>query len=216
METYTGYQDFQLKNTLDGKTPSERETAIREQLQEQQKLAELTNIVIENATSPTEPLKITYHLRIPEYADRTGSRLFLQPAVFQKGAASWFEAENRRTMIMFNFRFTTYDEIHITPPAGYELEEASSPGGIEMGAVGQYTTSIAIGRGKGTITYKRTFKLTGLNFAQKFYHPIKALFDEVRTKDCHTVILKRSEPSSAPAPTVSSADASTGEPAATQ
>jgi hypothetical protein len=193
-EDYTGYQDVTFKNILDDKTATERETFVREQVQEKLKLAEVSAIVVENAASPTEPLKISYHLRIPAYADRTGTRLFLQPAIFQKGAPSWFEAETRQTTIMFPYRYTTNDEIHITPPEGYTLEEASSPGGVDMGPVGEYNLSLAVGRETGTLSYKRTFKLTGLTFAKKSYKPIKAMFDEIYTKDGHTVILKRIEP----------------------
>jgi hypothetical protein len=42
--------------------------------------AELSDIRIENVTDPVKPFVYAYHVRVPGYAQRTGKRLFLQPA----------------------------------------------------------------------------------------------------------------------------------------
>lgn len=190
-ETYSGYQEVALKNRLANLSYPERETAVRDQVHEYQILAEVTNIVVRNATSPTEQLEISYHLRIPEYADCTGPQLMLQPAVFHKNLRPWFEADTRENTIVFKYRYITNDEVVITPPAGYAIDDAGAPGGVDMGAAGDYTATLQSGGENGAITYKRIFRLSGLTFVKKFYPRIKSMFEEIRTRDRHTVIYRK-------------------------
>ena len=188
---YSGLQEAELKWTLDGLATLERETFLRELLQAQLKLAELTNIKIENATNPIAPLTISYHLRVPEYADRTGSRLFFQPAVFQKNAGPLFPEEKRRTNVMFQHAHTLIDEIRILPPEGYELEEASAPGAIPMGELGGYDAKISVVKRTGELIYRRNFSLKGISFENKFYGPIRQAFETMHRYDGHTLTLRR-------------------------
>ena len=47
--------------------------------------AELADIKIENVTDDAKPLLYKFHVRVPGYAQRTGKRIFIQPAFFQRG-----------------------------------------------------------------------------------------------------------------------------------
>lgn len=193
-EDFTGYCDVKLKRMLDGMSEQEREDYVRKQLQEHQKLAELTNIKIENATAPLEPLKISYRLRIPQYADRTGTRLFVQPACFQKGAPALFEAAKRRTNILFPFCYSTRDDISIKLPAHCTIEEGSAPGNLQMGALGDYSTELRVYRKTNTLSYIRNFSLKSTLFPQPSYPAIKKAFEIIRTRDAHTLTLRLGEP----------------------
>ena len=52
----------------------------RDLIKEQMSTAEISNIKIENVTDPAKPFVYAFHVRVPGYAQRTGKRLFLQPA----------------------------------------------------------------------------------------------------------------------------------------
>lgn len=193
-EAHTGYREADLKAKLDDKAPGEREELLKEQLQRYQKLAEITQIVMQNASSPTEPLKISYHLRIPQYADKTGTRLFFQPAVFQKNEPPKFVASTRRKPLIFPYSYTTIDEICIKPPENWTLEDASAPGSFPIGTLGNYSATIGVRRKSGTIVLQRKFSLNSAALDPKVYPAIKGIFEEVQKKDGHTLTLKQVEP----------------------
>jgi len=81
---YTGHLAVERKALNDDDSPTQREENLKEAVKSRLSSAELTNIAIENATDPVRPFRYKYHVRVPEYAQRTGKRLFLQPAFFEK------------------------------------------------------------------------------------------------------------------------------------
>jgi hypothetical protein len=202
---YTGHQAVFQKFSLDYKTPAERETQIREDIQTLLKLAEVTDLKVENATDPTAPLKISFHLRIPEYADRTGSRLFFQPAVFQKNEPPRFPEPTRRTDIMFRYCYEDYDDIRIMPPEGYELEEASSPGSLDLGQMGAYDIVAGKLKGSEVLVYRRTFALRAINIPVAMYPAVQTAFDQIHKRDAHTLTLRRKTSTVTPSPDVPAA-----------
>ncbi|MFT3780939.1 MAG: DUF3857 and transglutaminase domain-containing protein [Nibricoccus sp.] len=188
-ETYSGYLESALKDLFDGKGSSEQEKIVQEHVTDYQPSAELTHITIENASAPVGPLKVSYRLRIPNYAGQTTSRLILQPAVFQKGVPPVFTADTRENMLMFTHRYTHHDEIRITPPPGFATETASTPGGVDMNPVGYYLATLQSDPKTNCVTYDRVFKISSLTFAKKYYSRIKGMFDEVQQKDTQTISL---------------------------
>ena len=199
-EVCTGQLGAALKYTLDGKTDTEREEYVRKEIQEHQKQAEVTAVTVANAADPIADLKISYHLRIPEYADRTDTRLFFQPAVLQKGVPPEFEAATRRGVIIFPYRSTTKDEIKIKLPEGFTLEEASAPQDLPMGKMADYAVNIYLNKGQRELTYQRTFTLKALTFAPGTYPAIRRAFEAVHQLDGHTLALRQDAAPAAPAP----------------
>jgi hypothetical protein len=188
---YEGHQAVARKFALDHRTVAERETYVRDEIRQNLKLAEATDIKVENASDPTAPLKISFHLRVPEYADRTGSRLFFQPAVFQKNEAPLFTEMTRRTDLIFSFCYVDSDEIRITPPEGFELEEGSSPGSFDLGDLGSYQLSIGIAKKTGTLVYRRDFALRAIAVSAQHYASVRDAFEEINKRDAHTLTLRR-------------------------
>jgi Domain of Unknown Function with PDB structure (DUF3857)/Transglutaminase-like superfamily len=92
---YTGHLAVERKRLNDEDSPTQREENLKEMVKNRLSSAELTNIVIENATDPVKPFVYKYHVRIPGYAQRTGKRLFFQPAYFHKGVEPMFSAGTR-------------------------------------------------------------------------------------------------------------------------
>ena len=188
---YSGHDQFTLKWRLDGLGTAGRETFVRDSIQAHLKLAEITEIKIENASDPVAPLKISYHLRIPDYADRTGSRLFVQPSVFQKNVPPVFPEATRRTNLMFNHAYVHTDDIRILPPEGYELEEASAPASLNLGGLGSCEFSLSVVKRTGEIAYRRAFTLKATAVEKKFYEPVRAGFEAIHQRDGHTLTLRR-------------------------
>ncbi|MFT3869916.1 MAG: DUF3857 and transglutaminase domain-containing protein [Nibricoccus sp.] len=200
VEIYSGQEDFSLKNLLDDKTPEKRAEYFRGRLLRQYKQARITDVVVENAADPLTNTKVTYHVRMPSYAEKTGSRLFIQPAVFQKGGTKRFSLPDgeRKTPLLFPHRFQTRDEINIVIPIGYVLEAASAPAPISVGGLCSSETQITFNRVKNVLSCRRELSLTNLIFKASVYAKIKTVLDKIRENDDHTLTLKRDESIEAP------------------
>ena len=81
----------------------------------QMSTAELSDIRIENVTDPVKPFIYAFHVKVPGYAQRTGKRLFLQPAFFQRGLQSeirlrlWLKLRRFAcTLMMFTLTTLTF------------------------------------------------------------------------------------------------------------
>lgn len=199
---YTGHRAVEKKVQNDDDSPNQREENLKEAVKNRLSAAELTNIVIENVTDPAKPFIYRYHVRVPDYAQRTGKRLFLQPAFFQKGAAALFETSTRRFPIYFHYPWSEEDKVTISLPKGYALDNADSPAPTAAGAISRYEVNIGASKDGSTLVYNRSFFFGGngsLLFPAESYQQIKKLFDELNTKDNHTITLKQSgSPGSAP------------------
>ena len=100
--------------------------------------------------------------------------------------------------MIFNYLFTTDDDLQIKLPEGYSLEEASSPGDLNLGALGTYQAKILLRQKANSINYQRKFSLNGLSFDKKFYPLLKEAFEAVHKNDNHTLTLKLKEPAAEP------------------
>jgi len=188
--TATGYFDVAAKNRYDALPTEEREKQLKDELQKQFPLAELSEIVFEHATDPLQPLVISYQLRLPGYAERTGARLFLQPAVLYKGLSPMFDAAERRSGILFHYLYREVDSIEITVPPEFKLEAGNAPPPLDLGKFGHYEVKVGYAAKIGTITYEREFQLSTAGVPSKLYPAVKRAMEEVNERDNHTLTFR--------------------------
>ena len=62
---YTGHLAVERKALNDDDSPTQREENLKEAVKNRLSPAELSNIVIENATDPVKPFVYKYHVRVP-------------------------------------------------------------------------------------------------------------------------------------------------------
>jgi hypothetical protein len=190
---YTGHLAVERKRLNDEDSPTQREENLKEMVKTRLSSAELTNIVIENATDPVKPFVYKYHVRIPEYAQRTGKRLFFQPAYFHKGVEPMFSAGTRRYPIYFHYPWSEDDQITIQLPKGYALDNADRPAPINAG-ISKHEVRMGISNDQTTLHYSRSFffgQRELLLFTVDKYELLKRLFDEVSKADNHMITLKQ-------------------------
>ncbi len=191
---YTGHLAVERKNLNDDDSPVQREENLKEAVKGRISSAELTNIVIENATDPVKPFVYKYHVRVPEYAQRTGKRLFFQPGYFHKGIEALFSAGTRRYPIYFHFPWSEEDRVEITLPKGYALDNADRPAPINAQDICKHEINMGITKDQTTLIYKRNFLFGGndaILFPVTTYDQIKHLFDEISRADNHMITLKQ-------------------------
>lgn len=190
---YTGHLAVERKRLNDEDSPTQREENLKEMVKNRLSSAELTNIVIENAEDPVKPFVYKYHVRIPEYAQRTGKRLFFQPGYFNKGVEPLFSAGTRRYPIYFHYPWSEEDEITIQLPKGYTLDNADRPVPISAG-ISKHEVRIGVTNDQTTLHYARSFffgQRDVLLFTVDKYELLKRLFDEVSKADNHMITLKQ-------------------------
>lgn len=195
--TNTGYFDLVAKNKYDALSPAEREKSLKEEVQKQFPLAELSDITFEHAADPLQPLVLSYLLRVPGFAEQTGTRLFLQPAVLHKGVPPLFDAPTRRSPIIFNHLYHERDSFEIGLPPGCTLEAGNAPAALDLGNFGRYAVTVGYASGRALVIYSREFELLGPGAAQKHYPAVKRLFEEVHARDNH-VLTFRTAPGTGP------------------
>jgi transglutaminase-like putative cysteine protease len=175
---------------------AERERAFVEDFMKRVPGAELSGFAIKNLDNPEAPYTMSFKLRAPGYAQRTGSRLFFQPAIMQRGAEAMFSASARQYQIYFPYAWSEADTVTIDLPDGYEIESGAGPqpDRINDGTVAFYEPKITIGPDGRRVTYTRelAFGAQGaLLFQAADYPVVKAFFGGVDRGDGYTLTLRR-------------------------
>ena len=192
---YTGHLAVERKVQNADDSPAQREENLKEMVKDRLSSAELTNIAIDDDADAAKPFVYKYHVRVPEYAQKTGKRLFFQPGFFMKGISALFSAGTRKYPIYFHHPWSEEDKVEITLPKGFALDNADRPAPINAGAISQYDVQMGITDDQSTLIYKRTFFFGKpdllLLFSVDKYDAIKQLFDEVNKADNHIITLKQ-------------------------
>ncbi len=194
---YSGHLAVERKEWDDDDSPSQREETLRDSIKSRMSTAELTNMSIENVTDPVKPYTRAYHVRVPGYAQRTGKRLFLQPAFFQYGLGPLFPTSTRQHSIYFSYPWSEEDEVTIDLPAGYTLDNADAPAPFAARPISEYKPSLAVTKDGKTLVYKREFYFGGgdnILFPVTSYNQLKGFFDTLHKQDAHTITLKQNTP----------------------
>lgn len=191
---YLGHLGVLFKASEDSLSEEERVKQVREQLLERLPGGTFENIRIEHVSERDAPYTVKYHLRIPGYAQRTGSRLFLQPALFQKGLPPDFAALTRTHPVAFRFGWSERDEIRITLPPGFSVETAEAPAPLVMPAVARLETKLVTAGDSTRLDVVRSFTFgdgNRLRFPSANYATVKGFFDAVQKQAEHSITLRK-------------------------
>lgn len=191
---YTGHLAVQHKEINDEDSPQQREQTLLDAIKRRMATAEISDIRIENVTDPVKPFVYQFHIRVPDYAQKTGKRLFLQPAFFQKGEGPLFPTSERKHSIYFHYPWKEEDEVLIELPKGFTLDNADAPGPFNVNQVGAYDVKLhSINDGQALRLQRRFFFGGGgsILFPSQSYASLKKVFDTLHERDSHTITLRQ-------------------------
>ncbi|HEV2862107.1 MAG TPA: DUF3857 domain-containing protein [Pyrinomonadaceae bacterium] len=202
---YTGHIAADVKEYYDDDSPAQREESVKNQVKRHFGTADVTDVKMENVTDPDKPIAYSFHVRVPGYAQRTGKRLFLKPAFFQNGEGPMFTTTTRRHLVYFHYPWAEQDEVELSIPEGFALDNAEAPAPFGSGSLTQYKPSLGVTDDGRVLIYKRSFFFGGGNhengaalvFPTTSYPQLKTYFDQVSTQDGHTIALKQGAPAPA-------------------
>jgi hypothetical protein len=180
---YTGHEAVEERVRRDGESKEEREKKLREAVQQRLPAAELSEIALEGLDAPEETVTVRYRVRVPGFAARTGKRLLVSPAYFQRGVPALFTAAERRHEIYFHFPWSEDDEVSIEVPFGFVLEDAAWASPFSAKSLAEYSSSVNLSADGRTLSYRRQFEFRGGFFQTVSYSGLKKLFDRLNESD---------------------------------
>ncbi len=194
---HNGHQAISRRAEMFTKNPAEREETLKNSWKASISTAEISDFSIENFNDSAKPYTYSFKVRVPNYAQKTGKRLFLQPGFFQYGTNPLFFGETRKYPIYFEFPWSESDEIEIELPKNFEADSVDSPNTIsETGGLARLNISIEMVKDTNILKYNRRFYFGAkgnILFPQTAYKPLKTLFDNFHKADTHAVSLKQKE-----------------------
>jgi Transglutaminase-like superfamily len=179
-----GYDDSEQKRLDDFKA----------EWKDQMSTGEFDEITLENFTDNSKPLVYSAKVRVPNYAQKTGKRLFLQPGFFEYGNKAIFSDSKRVHDIYFRYSWSENDDIQIEVPKTYAFDSADAP--VDNGDnqdISKQRIKMTL-EGGTILNYKREFYFGNGNktlFPVGAYPALKGLFDKFQTADAHTLSLKQ-------------------------
>jgi hypothetical protein len=193
---HTGHSGVTRRRFYAGISAREREEHVRELVRQRIDSAEIRDIRFESLTDQVKPLAYSFHVRVPAYAQRTGRRLFVQPAFFQRGVAPLFPTSKRTLPVYFHYPWSEQDDVEIELPPGFSLEDPGSLVSRPLENEGEYRARLKVNYlpAKRTLIYERRFdwgRGGRILFPADVYPRLKTIFDFVHREDNHTIALKQ-------------------------
>ena len=192
---YTGHFSYRHKMVNYDSSQNAREERLKERIAARLSTAEVSNIQIVNVTDHEKPFTYKYEITVPNYAQKVGKRMFLQPGFFAHGTESRFASSDRKHDVYFQFPWSEREVIEIELPEGYELDNAETLEPIKDNQnIGFLDIKTDHNKGTNKLVYNRDFYFGrgGYNlFRVGTYAALKGLFDQFHKNDTHTITLKK-------------------------
>ncbi len=192
---YSGHRAVVYRTENYDETSAKREEDFRKELTSRLSTAEISNVSIENIDDPAKPLIKRYRVRMPNYAQKTGKRIFLQPGFFEYGVSPVFSASTRKYDIFFHYPWLENDTVEITYPKSFDLDNADAPQAFaDSQNIASLTIKINVDKSANKMFYTRRFHFGGGGntlFKVDSYQALKNLFDNFQKSDSHTITLKQ-------------------------
>jgi hypothetical protein len=191
--TFSGHWNAIFKEQEDAETPADREKQLKDTLAERLPGAEITDVRVENVTEVGMAYKNSWKLRMPGFAQRTGTRLFVQPAIFQRGLARAFAESTRTADVYFQFPWVEDDMVTIDLPEGYTLEAPERPAPLDAGFAA-YEATLGTNANGRQLVFRRRLAVGQKNqllIKKDYYAIVKRFFDTVDESDARALALRR-------------------------
>jgi hypothetical protein len=191
-ETYTGHRANERRGVLASMSPAQREEWLHERVIAMFPGAEVTGLKFTNVDDATKPLQASYKLKAPLFAQVTGKRILFQPNAFRRSEGVPFTSSVRHYPVEIPFGWKESDQLRITLPQGFTLENAENPGGLNFGEPGTYKLSMSTTSAQELVVSREfTFGEKGfLDFKLAAYPAIKQIFEVIHQRDTTFFSLK--------------------------
>ena len=190
-----GHRSLNYRLEYYDESADKRETALKDDVKRRISQAEVSAVSIENIEDTSKPIVERFKIRVPNYAQRTGKRLFLQPGFFEFGESPLFASSDRKFDIFFSYPWSETDIVEIKFPTTFAIDNGDTPGAVEDNSrIVSDNISIRVDGASSTILYARKFYFGGggkVLFKPENYTALKGLWDAINKADTHQISLKQ-------------------------
>jgi hypothetical protein len=194
---HNGHQATTRRADMFAKTPNEREETLVNSWKQTLPAAEISEFSMENFNDASKPYTYSFKVRVPNYGQKTGKRIFLQPNFFEYGRNPLFSGETRKYGIYFEYPWSENDEIEIELPKNFDADSIDPPKAVnETGGIGALNINIDLDKQTNLLKYTRQFYFGGKNnilFPPTAYKSLKTLFDSFHRADTHSISIKQKQ-----------------------
>jgi hypothetical protein len=154
--------------------------------------AQISNVHFDDGADRDLRTVATFHVRVADYAQRTGKRLLLQPCFFEHGSSPRFSSSTRRYPVYFHYPWVERDTVTIELPPGYAVGEAAEPEPVELPGIGRYVAYMRLTTDARRLVYARSLRFgdgEAILFPSDSYPGVKQAFDAIEHRDGITLPL---------------------------
>ena len=192
----SGHPANARKNWADSLADDELAKFLEEAVRDRLSAAMVSQVKYTGVTRRGDSLSYEYQVTVPDYAQVTGKRMFLQPNYFAMNADPEFQTSERDHDIYFRYPWSEEVRISYEIPEGFSFGDLDTPDNPDLIETVEYEADLMSAEDK-RLDYRR--KLTvGANgklvLPAKSYPAIKAAFDLVQQQDNHVVSLLARRP----------------------
>jgi hypothetical protein len=188
---YSGEDAVERRNDFFDLPKSERDQLLRKELKEAFPSAEIEEIKWEGMDDESNDANVSYHFRLLHAAQISGSRLVLEPRLFQQ--RSPFPNWGRKHPVYLRRAIDTQQEFRIVPPPGYQLDQGPEPRDYKLtlrdGTIGTYTATTS--QNSGSIVHTTQLSTSVIYIVPQEYPQVKRFYDQVAASERTYVILRK-------------------------
>lgn len=192
---FDGHQAINRRMNEFRDSSAKREENIKAEIKSRISTAEISELSIIGFDDSTRMLTYSMKIRVPNYAAKTGKRMFFQPGFFEYGTKPLFSSATRTYPIYFDYPWSEEDIVEIELPKNFLADNAATPGDVsEAKNVAALNITMSIDKASNTLKYKRRFFFGNgvLFFKASTYPALKTLWDNFQKSDSHTISIKQS------------------------
>jgi hypothetical protein len=182
---YTGNQQDRVRQDLVLASPREREQWLHEELSIPS--FEVIHADFTGVEAYRDTIDLPLHLKLPRYAARTGTRLFLMPNLMERWTFVPPAVENRTQPVRYDYAFVDTDTIRYVLPPGLRIEALPAPVDLTT-PFGRYQASSTL-EADGMLRYQRTLEIRETRIPASEYEAVRAFFRTVAAADRAQVVL---------------------------
>lgn len=134
-----------------------------------------------------EPLDALFSVEVPGYAATTGKRVLLSTALFEAGNKRTFVHEKRENPIYFDYPYRVIDHVTINVPAALQIESLPKQHRVIEDFAGFVTDYQSEGQ---KVVFRRQLDVAGVMFPVSYYPHVKSFYEQVKSSDDETAVLK--------------------------
>jgi hypothetical protein len=188
-----GHDASIAKETYGDLSETGRAEAIRDGVRKRIPDAEVTGVAFRHVNDDTLPCVLSYHIRVPSFAQTTPSRLFFAPEIFESGREALFTAPTRTRGIAFDYASAEEDSVTIALPESVAVDAWPAGDPVALPGFGREQAQTLLSADGRALCYRRSLRIAengAVILSEGDYGRVKDFFDRIHAADEQKAVLR--------------------------